>query len=208
MHVEPVTLEGRWARLEPLSLERHGAGLCAAALDPSLWRWTTVALRTPEDVERYVAAALEQQARGTMLPFATVERAGGTVAGSTRFAAIVPQHRRVEIGWTWLAPRWQRSAINTEAKYLMLRHAFETWGCHRVELKTDTRNQRSRAAILRLGAREEGVLRRHMINADGTARDTVYFSILDHEWAAVKERLEGLLDRSRAAGTAPGRERA
>jgi N-acetyltransferase len=196
VQVEPVTLEGRHVRLEPLSWERHGLGLCAIAPEPSLWRWTTTALRTPGDVRRYVEDALGQQAQGAALAFATVERAGGAVAGSTRFAAIAPAHRRVEIGWTWLAPRWQRTALNTEAKYLMMRHAFETWGCRRVELKTDTRNLRSRAAILRLGAREEGVLRRHMINADGTARDTVYFSVLDDEWPAVRLRLEGLLARA------------
>ncbi len=199
MRVEPITLEGRFVRLEPLSLERHLDGLCAAGLEPSLWRWTSVVLATPADVRRYVETALEEQERGVSLPFATIARESGAVAGSTRFAAISVQHRRVEIGWTWLAPRWQRTALNTEAKALMLSHAFETWGCRRVELKTDTRNLRSREAIARLGAREEGILRRHMINADGSARDTVYSSILDHEWPTVKARLEERLRRPRGS---------
>ena len=139
---------------------------------------------------RYVETALRWQAEGTALPFATVERRVGTVVGSTRFGNIDRPNRRVEIGWTWLGPRWQRTACNTEAKYLMLRHAFETWGCLRVEFKTDALNERSRAALLRIGAREEGTLRKHMITTTGRVRDSVYFSILDDEWPAVKERLE------------------
>ena len=144
-------------------------------------------------MRRYVEAALAEQAAGTALPFATVLREGDVVVGSTRFGSIAPEHRRVEIGWTWIAPPWQRTAVNTEAKLLMLRHAFETWGCRRVELKTNARNARSRAAMLRIGAREEGILRKHMINADGSARDSVYFSVVDDEWPAVRERLEAML---------------
>ena len=119
---------------------------------------------------------LSEQRAGTALPFATVARATGAVIGSTRFGNAAPEHRRVEIGWTWLAPRWQRTAANTEAKYLMLRHAFEVWHCNRVEFKTSALNERSRAAIRRIGATEEGIFRRHMVNEDGSLRDSVFFS--------------------------------
>ncbi len=198
MRLEPVILEGTHVRLEPLSLERHWEGLRAVGLDPELWRWTVTRIEAAEDLRRYCEAALEEQAQGRSLPFATLERASGRVVGSTRFGAITPAHRRVEIGWTWIARPWQRAAINTEAKYLMLRHAFETWGCQRVELKTDARNLRSRQAMLRIGCREEGTLRKHMRTERGDVRDTVYFSVLDEEWPAVKARLEERLARSPA----------
>jgi RimJ/RimL family protein N-acetyltransferase len=197
MLVEPVTLEGTHVRLEPLDLTRHLDGLCEVGLDQELWRWTSVAVRTRDDLRRYLETALQEQERGRALPFATVERAGGRVVGSTRFAAIEPTHCRVEIGWTWIGRPWQRTAVNTEAKYLMLRHAFETWGCLRVELKTNALNRRSRAAILRLGAQEEGTLRKHMISESGVVRDTVYYSILDAEWPAVRTRLEAMLKAHR-----------
>lgn len=195
MRIEPVILEGTHVRLEPLSLERHLDGLCAVGLEPELWRWTSQLVATREDLRRYVEQALEEQAAGHGLPFATLERAGGRVAGSTRFAAVTPPHRRVEIGWTFLGRDFQRTMLNTEAKYLMLRHAFESWGCIRVELKTDALNARSRAAILRIGAREEGTFRRHMITAGGRVRDTVYFSVVDTEWPGAKARLERMLER-------------
>jgi N-acetyltransferase len=195
MHIEPVTLEGRQVRLEPLSLERHAEGLLAVGLDPDLWRWTASRIETSAELRGYVEQALADQAAGRSLPFATVERAGGRVVGSTRFMSVVVPHSRVEIGCTWIAKPWQRTAINTEAKYLMLRHAFETWGCRRVELKTDTRNLRSRQAMVRLGCVEEGIHRKHMVTGLGEVRDTVYYSIVDDEWPAVKERLEGLLRR-------------
>jgi len=190
--LEPVTLEGRCVRLEPLSLA-HLDGLCAVGLEDELWRWTLVQVRTRDDMRRYVESALAAQASGAALPFATVERAGGRVAGSTRFGAAEPAHRRVEIGWTWLGREFRRTALNTEAKLLMFGHAFERLGCVRVELKTDVLNRRSRAAILRLGAKEEGVLRRHMITAGGRARDTVYYSVLDSEWPQVRAGLEARL---------------
>lgn len=209
MHVEPVTLEGRHVRLEPLSLERHAEALVAVGLDPDLWRWTLSRVEGAADLRLYVEHALAEQAAGRALPFATVERAGGRVVGSTRFMAISVPHRRVEIGSTWIAKPWQRTTVNTEAKYLMLRHAFETWGCLRVELKTDMRNERSRRAMLRLGCVEEGTHRKHMINGLGEVRDTVYYSVVDDEWPAVKARLEWLLARSCAAvggaGDTPGR---
>jgi len=141
----------------------------------------------------YIATALDEQSRGVSLPFALIEKAVGRAIGSTRYGNIDRAHRRVEIGWTWLAPAWQRTAANTEAKYLLLKHAFETLGCIRVELKTDSLNERSRAAILRIGAREEGTFRNHIITASGRIRHTVYFSILDSEWPDVKSRLQSRL---------------
>ena len=130
--------------------------------------------------------------------FATVERSSGRTIGSTRFMNIDRVNKRVEIGSTWIAPPWQRTAVNTEAKYLMLRHAFEVWGCIRVELKTDALNQKSRNAILRIGAKEEGTLRRHLMTWTGRVRDTVYFSIWDSEWAQVKAGLENRLHNRQA----------
>lgn len=192
MIVAPVTLEGRHVRLEPLS-EKHHAGLSDVGLDEELWRWIPAAVRSPEEMSAYIATALDEQARGVSLPFALVEKSSDRAIGSTRYGNIDRTHHRVEIGWTWVAPPWQRSAVNTEAKYLLLRHAFETLGCMRVELKTDSLNERSRAAILRIGAREEGTFRNHMITASGRIRHTVYFSILDSEWPAVKSRLQTML---------------
>lgn len=184
----PVTLEGSHVRLEPLTVDHIGP-LVEVGLDPDLWRWTQAILRTEDDLRAYVETALAEQAIGRSLPFATVERSSGRVIGSTRFGTIEPAHRRVEIGWTWIARPWQRTAINTEAKYLMLRHAFEMLGCIRVELKTDVLNERSRRAIERLGAREEGVLRDHVITSSGRIRGTVYYSILAAEWPDVRARL-------------------
>ena len=187
-----MVLDGVCVRLEPLSLD-HLPALIEIGLEPDLWRWTTQVVRTPEEMEEYVRGALAEQAAGRALPFATVEKASGRVAGSTRFAAIEPLHRRVEIGWTWLAPPWQRTVLNTEAKYLMLRHAFERWGCVRVEFKTDVLNTHSRQALLRIGAKEEGILRSHIITTIGRVRDTVYFSVTAPEWPAVRAALEAKL---------------
>ncbi len=189
MNVSPVTLEGRHVRLEPLS-QAHHADLAAVGLDAELWRWIPTPVRTPEEMSAYIATALDEQARGVSLPFALIEKASGRAIGSTRYGNIDRAHHRVEIGWTWVAPAWQRTAINTEAKYLLLKHAFETLGCIRVELKTDSLNEKSRNAILRIGAREEGTFRNHMITASGRIRHTVYFSILDSEWPAVKSSLQ------------------
>jgi N-acetyltransferase len=189
MKVEPVMLEGHYVRLEPLT-RKHIAGLSQIGLDEELWRWIPIPVQTPEQMAEYVETALREQAAGTALPFAQIEAATGKVIGSTRYANIERVHRRVEIGWTWVAREWQRTAVNTEAKYLLLRHAFETLACNRVELKTDSLNAKSRAAILRIGAQQEGIFRNHMITASGRLRHTVYFSILDSEWSAVKARLE------------------
>jgi|SRR5579863_2911767 len=192
MKLEPVTLEGRNVRLDPLTAAHHAA-LCEVGLDPELWLLIPYRASTPEEMRGYIDSAIEAQAAGTALPFATVERASGRVVGSTRFMNIDSANRRVEIGATWIAKPWQRTAINTEAKYLMLRHAFETLSCIRVELKTDALNQQSRQAILRIGAREEGTLRQHMVTWSGRRRDTVYYSILDSEWPGVKANLEAKL---------------
>src|SRR6266849_7102110 len=189
MVVAPVILTGRHVRLVPLALE-HAGGLAEVGLDDDLWKWIPTPVRTPEEMSAYVHAALQEQATGSALPFALIENSSGRAIGSTRYANIEPAHHRLEIGWTWVARPWQRTAINTEAKYLLLRHAFETLECMRVELKTDSLNDRSRAAILRIGAREEGIFRNHMITASGRVRHTVYFSIVDTEWPEVKKRLE------------------
>lgn len=192
MAVAQVILEGRYVRLEPLSAE-HTARLAEIGLDEDLWKWIPTPVRTREEMRAYVQTALSEQANGSALPFALIERASGRTIGSTRYGNIERAHYRVEIGWTWVARQWQRSAINTEAKYLLLRHAFEALKCIRVELKTDSLNDRSRTAILRIGAREEGTFRNHMITASGRIRHTVYFSILDSEWPDVKSRLESKL---------------
>jgi N-acetyltransferase len=192
--VTATTLEGARIRLEPLT-EAHQPALCVVGLDPELWRWTPKAVHTAADLAAYIAVALAERQAGRALPFAIIEKATGQAIGSTRYMAIEPAHRRVEIGSTWLGRSWQRAGANTEAKYLLLQHAFETLGCIRVELKTDALNERSRAAIRRIGAREEGTLRSHMITASGRIRDTVYYSILDAEWPAVKKALESRLEQ-------------
>jgi N-acetyltransferase len=192
MKLEPVTLEGRHVRLVPLSPD-HLTELWEVAKEEELWRLTVASVRSPDDLRRYVEAALNWQAAGTALPFTTTLAATGQVVGSTRFGNASAHDRRVEIGWTWVGRPWRRTPVNTEAKYLMLRHAFETLGLARVELKTDALNERSQNAMLRIGATREGTLRKHMVTETGRMRDTVYFSILDDEWPAVKARLEAML---------------
>jgi len=194
--VNPVLLEGTHIRLEPLSIH-HMAALCEAGLDPELWKVTMTMIRTPEEMADYVHSALSLQSEGQALPFAIVHKSSGRVVGSTRFGNINRQNRRVEIGWTWVAPPWQRTAVNTETKYLLLTHAFEALGCIRVEFKTDVVNTKSRNALLRIGAKEEGVLRSHMITPTGRVRDTVYYSIIDSEWEGVKRYLEAMLTEHR-----------
>jgi N-acetyltransferase len=189
MQMEPVVLQGKHVRLEPLSRE-HLNGLCEAGLDEDLWRWIPIPVRTAVDMAAYIETALQEQASGIALPFALIEKSSGRAIGSTRYASIERFHHRVEIGWTWIARPWQRTAVNTEMKYLLLRHAFETLGCMRVELKTDSLNTQSRQAILRIGAREEGLFRNHMITSTGRIRHTVYFSIIKEEWPEVKAKLE------------------
>jgi N-acetyltransferase len=194
MNIAPCTLEGEHVRLEPLRLD-HLPRLTEIGSVEEVWRHLTGRFETEADMREFIETAMKWQSEGTAVPFATIDKATGLAVGSTRFANIAREHRRVEIGWTWIAPQWQRTAVNTEAKYLMLRHAFETWGCGRVELKTNAKNEKSRRAMLRIGAKEEGTLRNHMVNPDGSFRDTVYFSIIDVEWPGVKRALEEKLAR-------------
>ena len=197
--VTPLTLTGVVVRLEPIRPE-HAVLFWEVAKDglDGIFRRIPYRIQTREDFENLVAKALQEQERGESVAFATVEVDSGRVIGSTRFMNLDRNNRRVEIGSTWIAPAWQRTAVNTEAKYLMLRHAFEVWGCFRVELKTDALNEKSRNAILRIGAVEEGTLRRHVVTWTGRVRDSVYFSILDSEWPEVNARLEEKL-RTRAS---------
>jgi RimJ/RimL family protein N-acetyltransferase len=188
-------LEGRVVRMEPLELERHWEGLLAIGLEPSLWRYTSIQVRNADDLQRYLRAAIDDRDRGAAVPYATVHVASGRVAGCTRFMNIDRTHHRAEIGWTWVGVEHQRSAVNTEAKYLMFRQAFEDWGCRRIELKTSSINEPSKAAMRRLGLVEEGTFRKHMLNEDGSNRDSVYFSVIDDEWPAMKSRLEAMLSR-------------
>lgn len=192
--LHPVTLEGTRVRLEPLTVA-HEPALLAAAQDEEIWRYTIHDPRTPESMHRYVSSALADQEHGEALPFAVHHREAGEVIGATRYHAISAPNRGLEIGFTWYAPKYWRTGVNSECKFLLMRYAFEPLGCIRVELKTDGRNHRSRAAILRLGAVEEGTLRSKVIMRDGHRRDSVYFSVLDREWPAVKARLEGFLRR-------------
>ncbi len=193
--VTPITLEGSIVRLEPIRRDHAGDfwNVAKDALD-DIFEWIPYRMKTREDFQRLVEKAFDEQKRGESVVFATVERGSQRVIGSTRYMNIDRVNRRVEIGSTWIAPPWQRTAVNTEAKYLMLRHAFEVWNCFRVELKTDALNQQSRTAILRIGAKEEGTLRRHVLTWTGRVRDSVYFSILDTEWPEVKQRLQKQLE--------------
>lgn len=197
MNIKPVVLEGKFARLEPIR-RQHWKPLweVAKASVDDIFRWIPYPMQTPEHFEQWADKALQEQERGESVVFVTVERTSGKLIGSTRFMNIDFANRRVEIGSTWIAPAWQRTATNTEAKYLMLRHAFEEWKCIRVELKTDALNEKSRNAILRIGAKEEGTLRRHLVTWTGRVRDTVYFSILDSEWPEVKAKLEEKLSQN------------
>ena len=192
MIVEPVVLEGTHVRLEPMT-PAHADGLVAAARDGELWTIRVTNVPPPDGMAAEIDDALAAAARGEQLPLVTIDRTSGAVIGSTRFRAIDVVDRRVEIGSTWLAASRQRTAANTEAKLLMLTHAFETWGCERVEFLTDALNERSRTAIARLGARQEGILRRHKLMPDGRQRDSVIFSIVRDEWPDVRARLTGRL---------------
>jgi RimJ/RimL family protein N-acetyltransferase len=190
----PLTLEGRVVRLEPLSLA-HLPALAEVGLAAEIWRWMLSEPRTDADLQAWIAAALAEQAAGREVPFATVERASGRAVGSTRYLNIEPGHRRLEIGYTWLAPAWQGTALNTEAKLLLLGHAFELLGARRVEFKTDSLNERSRRALAAIGATEEGTLRNHMLTAAGRQRHSVYFSVIVEEWPRVRQQLQARLDR-------------
>jgi RimJ/RimL family protein N-acetyltransferase len=187
--IEPVTLEGRHVRLEPVSVDRADEAWRAGD-DPAIWRFMPFTMQTRDDM-----AFLIDYVNGSGVGFHTVERATGAIVGGTAFLAPDEANRSLEIGATWITPARQRSPVNTEAKLLQLTHAFETLHCERVCLKTDARNERSRAAIARIGATDEGTFRHHMLLPDGTWRDSVYFSVIRPEWPAVKERLTRLRDR-------------
>ena len=192
--IEPVTLEGRLVRLEPLSLD-HVAGLAEVALDPEIWRWTIARPTTIGELRSWAETALAGRDTGTELPFATIDQATGRLIGSSRYMNIALEHRRLEIGWTWVAPPWQRTGANREAKLLMLSHAFDTLGCRRVEFKTDSLNEPSRTALLGIGAQFEGIFRNHMVMPEGRMRHSAYYSVIDEEWPAVKAGLEQSLAR-------------
>lgn len=190
LYNSPVTLEGKWVRLEPLTLA-HANDLFLVAQDDDIWRYMPVP--TPKsiaDVRAWIQDALDAQARGLFLPFVIIECATGEAVGSTRYLDISAHDRHVEIGWSWLGKAYWRTPLNTECKYLLLKHAFETLDCIRVSFKTDLRNERSQRAIERLGAVREGVWRRVVIMHDGYKRSSVFYSILDDEWGNVKARLE------------------
>jgi len=192
MEILPVTLEGQHTRLEPLSLE-HSEALLAAAGDGELWNSIVTVVPTRETMTEYIDEALTGQVQGSELPFVIVQKATNRIVGTTRFYYIQPHQRNAAIGYTWVARSAQRTAVNTEAKLLLLTHAFEHWRCVRVEFITDVLNQQSRAAILRLGAKQEGILRNHMIMPNGRVRDSVCFSIIAEEWPEVKAGLTARL---------------
>lgn len=192
--VAPVTLAGNLVRLEPLGLD-HVPGLAEVALDPAIWDWMFIRPTREDDVRAWAEAAIAARDTGAELPFATVDGASGRPIGSTRFMNIALEHARVEIGWTWLAPAWQRTGANREAKLLMLQHAFDELRCRRVEFKTDSHNDRSRAALLAIGATFEGIFRNHMVMPDGRTRHSAWYSVIDEEWPAVRARLEASLAR-------------
>jgi RimJ/RimL family protein N-acetyltransferase len=186
--VEPVVLEGTRVRLEPLRLD-HLADLELVAFDLPIWRWTIMGPQDQAGLRRWLETALANQEAGTERPFATIDRASGRVIGSSRYLSITPEHRRLEIGWTWVGTAFQRTGANREAKLLQLTHAFETLGANRVEFKTHARNEPSRNALAGIGATFEGVFRDHMIMPDGSLRDSVYFSVIVEEWPGIKARL-------------------
>ena len=195
MHIDPVVLSGTTVRLEPLSLT-HVDPLSAVGLDAELWKWIPVPVTTPGEMRTYVELALDEQRRGVSLPFAIVAAMTGDVIGCTRYGNIERAHRRLEIGWTWVTSSHQRTRANSEAKLLLLTHAFEVLGANRVELKTDALNTKSRNAIGRIGGVQEGIFRQHLITASGRVRDTVYFSIIKAEWPDVKAGLVASLGAS------------
>lgn len=192
--MEPVTLQGRTVRLEPLSID-HLDGLAAVAFDPAIWRWTIARPTDLAGLRAWLESALRNREAGAEEPFATIEQASGRPIGSTRFMSIVPEHRRLEIGWTWVAPAWQGRGANREAKYLQLRHAFEVLGANRVEFKTDSRNEKANPALLGIGATFEGTFRNHMVMPDGPLRHSNYYSVIAEEWPRVRAALEASLVR-------------
>lgn len=196
---KPTILTGRYVELRPLERE-HAAALLEAGRDPSIWQYLPWAQPTTvSDMMAVVEYAHERLSGGFEIPFVTIDRASGRVVGTTRYLDIQRRHRGLEIGWTWISSEFQRTAVNTEAKLLQMRHAFEDLGAIRVCLKTDLRNERSQRAIERIGGQKEGVFRNHYIMADGHVRDSVWYSIVDREWPGVKARLEEMVVRHESA---------
>jgi RimJ/RimL family protein N-acetyltransferase len=198
MDTQPITLEGTYVRLEPLT-PSHLDGLMRAGADEAIWRWMPYCPRTRDEFAKWLDDAIRATERGDQLGFATIDRASGEIVGSTRLFFVSPHDRRVEIGGTWLAPHAQRTGINTEAKLMMMTYCFETLGCVRVELKTDSRNEQSRRAIARIGGQFEGIMRKHMLVQGGNRRDSAYFAVIDDDWPAVKQRLTATLATATAA---------
>lgn len=195
MKIEPVTLQGRLVRLEPLRME-HAGELYEASRDPNLWTYKLVKQpRSLAEIEQLMASVLQSQEAGACLPFAIISLEQGCAVGETRYFNFTPKDHGVEIGWTWVAPSVQRTGVNTECKYLLLRHAFETLGAIRVQLRTHHLNINSQRAIERLGATREGMLRNHIIMPDGSYRHSVYYSIIESEWPAIKARLQDMMQR-------------
>lgn len=195
---QPTTLEGEHARLVPLAPEHAGA-LYEISRDEAIWRYLPCPPpATVEEMRGFISSALAEAERGLRLPFAILAKSSGQPAGSTSYLDIQRWHRTIEIGWTWVGTPYQRTALNTECKFLLFRHAFEDLGANRVSLKTDGRNLRSQAAIERIGAKREGTLRKHMRLPNGYVRDTVYFSVIAEEWPEVKARLRGMLEKPRS----------
>jgi N-acetyltransferase len=192
--VTPVTLTGRHVRMEPLE-DRHLDELARVAFDDAIWRWTISGPIDDAGLRAWFDQARANAEATTEVPFATIDLASDRAIGSSRFMTIAPEHRRLEIGWTWIGTGFQRSGANREAKLLQLSHAFETLGAQRVEFKTHARNVQSRTALLGIGATFEGVLRHHTIMPDGSNRDSAFYGVIAPEWPAVKARLEGLLAR-------------
>jgi RimJ/RimL family protein N-acetyltransferase len=188
--VDDVTLAGRRANLVPLGFAWMDAITEVAVANPAIFRWHVASMDSPAAIGAWVEKALKERAAETALPFVIMDANSDRVIGSTRFFNIDPPNLKAEIGFTWLVPDAQRTGVNRETKYLMLRHAFETWRLRRVEFKAHAKNLQSRTALLRLGATEEGTLRNHMVMPDGSARDSIYFSIIDSEWPQLKARLE------------------
>jgi len=192
MVIESVTLEGNFVRLEPLSKE-HREGLCRAILDGELWKLLVASVPHPDNVDEFLNDAHNLYKSGVGLAFAVVEKQANRVAGSTRFMRADVRNKRIEIGFTFLGKTWQRTHINTEAKLLMFSHAFEKMGLNRVEFRADYLNGASRRALLRLGAKEEGILRNHMVMPNGRVRDSVVYSVIRNEWPGVKQHLHSKL---------------
>ena len=195
LEIKPVVLEGKHVRLEPMT-QAHVPALAQIGIGHTFWDFMVYgAMNTEEDMRGWVTDVLSRAEKGTDLPFVVIHLASGRVAGATRYLNIMTKDRGLEVGGTWYGIDFQRTAVNTECKYLLFKHAFETLGCIRVQLKTDSRNERSQKAIERIGAIKEGVLRNHMILPDGYFRHSVFYSVLDTEWEGVKNRLEGMLAR-------------